>query len=150
MKLGEILYETDYDAIRDQSDSKFIDRKSNDEADNQVFEVDFELFDEAGDEVSTTAEADAIPDMVEIEVTGIESFDNNPNPKHEDEEDIEFDYENAEATLTSSAEKTLKKWLKTRSDYVEITDYEFDIDYKAQSGTITAIAVKDDMDVGQK
>ena len=142
MKLGDILYEaTDYDAIRDQMDKPYIDGKAVTNSDD-VYEVDFTLFDEDGEEVKITGNATSYPDMVEIEVSDIESWDNNPNPKSEDDQDIEYNYDDATVELTSSADKSIKAWLSTSDDYVEIIDYEFDIDYEKQTGSVTATAVK--------
>lgn len=135
MKLGEILYEAGTDASRDMADSKHIDAEDN----TENYEVDFELFDEDGEEISipNSSDAENYPEVVEIEVSGFDILSANEN-----------NYEFATATLTPSSEKDIEKWLKTRSDYVEVTDYEFDIDFNKQSGKVTATALKDDVDDG--
>ncbi|RLC45846.1 MAG: hypothetical protein DRH57_07250 [Candidatus Cloacimonadota bacterium] len=141
MKLGEILYEADYDTYLARETEKH-NGGSNTEEDSQVFEVDFVLFDEAGEEIEISNASDdpSYPDMIEVEVTGIESYDENPNPRHEDEEEIVYVYDDAEVEITKSAQEALDKWLETRSDYKDIGDFDFDVNFDKQSGTVSAIA----------
>jgi len=145
MKLGEILYEADYDAYLARETEKHYGG-SNTEEDSQVYEVDFVLFDEEGEEIVISNKSDApnYPDEIEVEVTGIESYDENPNPRHEDEEEIVYVYDDAEVEITKSAQETLDKWLKTRSDYKDISDFEFDMDFDKQTGTVSATATDSD------
>ncbi len=150
MKLGEILYEeTDWDNLRDQADKKHIDGKKTTTVEDS-YEVDFVLFDEAGDEVEISAEAPSYPDVIEIEISDVESWDANPKSRSEEEEEIEYNYEDATVEISSSAKKQIKKWLSSRGDYVDVVDYEFDIDFDKQTGSVSATAVKDEMDVGKK
>ncbi len=80
MKLGEILYEeADWDNLRDQADKNHIDGKTTTVEDS--YEVDFVLFDEAGNEIEISAEAPSYPDVIEIEISDVESWDVNPKIK---------------------------------------------------------------------
>jgi transketolase len=91
------------------------------------------------------------PKTIEIEVSDIDSWNDNPGARHEDEEEIVYDYENATVVITASSEKEIEKWLKTRDDFISIDDYDFsDIDFEKATGTVTATAIKDDIDVGKK
>jgi hypothetical protein len=143
MKLGNILYETDYDTYLARETEKHYGR-SNTEEDSQIYDVDFVLFDEEGEEIIGSDNSDSIdyPEIIEVEVSGIESYDENPNPRHEDEQEIVFVYDEAEVNITNNAQKTLDKWLETRSEYDDIIDFDFDIDFESQSGTVNAVAIR--------
>lgn len=144
MKLRDILHEEiGFDTHLARETDKHLSGPKTNTVDMD-YEVEFTLFDENGDEIEINKSSDApsYPEMIEIEVTGIESYNANPKSKHEDEEEIVFNYDDAEVEITNSSKKELKDWLETRSDYNSIIDYTYDINFEDESGSVTAIAVK--------
>ena len=145
MKLKDILHEEiDFDTHLARETEKHTAGPNTTE-EKDFYEVDFELFDgSTGEEIeiANSSDAPSYPEMVEIEVTGIESWNDNPKAKSEEEVETVFGYDDAEATISKSSLKELKAWLDTRDDYSEITDYEYEIDFENQTGTVRATAVE--------
>ena len=134
MKLGEILYEADYDAYLAREADKHNGGDTKVTTSDDVYDVDLIIVDTDGNDIG------GAPETIEIEVSDIDSWNANPRARHEDEEEIEYNYDNASATLSKAGEKELNSWLK-KNKLVQ-TDIEFDISFENEEGSVT-ISVKD-------
>ena len=148
MKLKEILHEAiDFDTYLARETEKHMTGPDVSEEEVEPFEVEFILIDSrTGKEVSDqlklrSSEAPSYPEMVKVEIDGVVSWNDNPNAKSEEEVETVLSYDDAKATISSSSLKELDAWLETRADYSEITDYEYEIDFEDQTGTVSATAV---------
>ena len=134
MKLGKILYEADYDTYLAREVDKHNGGNTKVTTSDATYNVDLVI-------LNDDDEIDNAPESIEINVDGIDSWNTNPRARHEDDEEIEYNYDNAEATLSKNGMKELKAWLK-KNNLVQ-TDIDFDISFENEDGSVT-VYVKED------